>query len=343
MFEFKTFTRRLAAVVAAIATLAIVPGTARAQDIKERNLKLTFNVAKDSHIGRGAEVFADLVSRKSGGKMKVTLYPAGVLGGHQQDLSSLRAGTIDISIMATGLLAGIDNQFVLFDFPFLFNDSREAFALSDGPIGTRLMSTLPKHGLVGLAFWDLGFRNLTNGRRPIVRADDVEGLKLRVIGSPIYLDMFSALGANPVPMAFPEVYGALESKAVDGQENPLAVIETSKFNEVQKYLTLTRHVYTAMPVLMAKKTWDSMSEPERKIVMEAANEAKVKEREISQQMEANTLQTLRKTMQVSEIAPQEVARLREKVKPVVAKYTKTVGEDLMKEVNAELARLRSGK
>jgi TRAP-type transport system periplasmic protein len=328
---------------ALLAASALLPTPATAQDVKERTLKLTFNVANDSHIGKGAKVFADRVTAKSGGKIKVTLYGAGVLGGHTQDLSSLRAGTIDISIMATGLLAGIDSQFVMFDLPFLFNDSREAFALADGPIGQKLMAGLPQHGLVGLSVWDLGFRNLTNGRRPIAKADDIDGLKLRVIGSPIYIEMFKALGANAIPMSFPEVYGALESRAIDGQENPLAVIETSKFNEVQKYLTLSRHVYSAMPVLMAKKTWDQLSEAERKLIVEAAEEAKVEERKISAQMEAATLGKLKASMQVTELPPAEVDKLRKKVEPVVAKFSTTIGEGLMKEVNAELARLRAGK
>jgi tripartite ATP-independent transporter DctP family solute receptor len=342
MDRFDTFKTRCAAALLAAAA-GLLPSASPAQDIKERNLKLTFNVAKDSHIGKGAEVFAERVRSKSGGKIKVTLYPGGMLGGHTQDLSSLRAGTIDIAIMATGLLAGIDSQFVMFDLPFLFNDSKEAFALSDGPIAARLLGGLPQHGLVGLSIWDLGFRNLTNARRPIAKAEDIEGLKLRVIGSPIYLEMFSALGANALPMSFPEVYGALESRAIDGQENPLAVIQTSKFHEVQKYLTLSRHVYSAMPVLMGKKTWDGLSEAERKLIMDAAEEAKIEERKISLQMEAQTLTLLRTAMQVTELPPAELARLRQKVQPVVQKFSKVIGEDLMKQVDAELARLRAAR
>jgi TRAP-type C4-dicarboxylate transport system substrate-binding protein len=144
-------------------------------------------------------------------------------------------------------------------------------------------------------------------------------------------------------MAFPEVYGALESKAVDGQENPLAVIQTSKFNEVQKYLSLTRHVYTAMPVLMSKKTWDSMSATERRIIQESEQEARTEQRKISLREESKTLDALRKLMQVNEVAPAEVQRLRQKVQPVIDKYTKEVGEPVFKEVTAELARLRAAK
>ena len=199
------------------------------------------------------------------------------------------------------------------------------------------------HGLVGLGIWDLGFRNMTNSKRPIAKPEDLQGLKIRVIASPIYLDMFNTLGANPVPMTFGEVYGALESKAIDGQDNPVGVIESAKFSEVQKYLSLTRHVYTGMPVLMSKKTWDGMSEAERKIIVESANEAKQEERRIAQAKEIESIANLSKQMQVNEVAPAELARLRQKVQPVIDKFAQQVGEPLMNEVNAELARMRGSK
>ena len=336
-------TGRLAAIGWGIAALALAWAPAQAQEIKERNLKFTFSIAKDHPLGQGAYLFADLVKKKSNGKINVAVFPAGVLGGAPQDLAGLRGGSIDFSSMATGLLSGIDKEFMVFDFPFLFSTPQEAFAVADGPVGTRLMGKLPQHGLIGLGMWDLGFRNMTNSRRPITRPEDVQGLKLRVIASPIYLDLANALGANPVPMAFPELYGALESRAVDGQENPLAVIETSKFNEVQKYLSLTRHVYTAMPVLMSKKTWDSMSATERKIIVGAELEARTEQRKISLRQEAQTLDALKKLMQVNDIAAAEVTRLRQKVQPVIDKYTREIGDGVVKEVNAELAKMRAAR
>lgn len=342
MQKFK-LSRLAGLVVTTVALAFAIPLAAHAQDIKERKLKFTFSVAKDSPLGQGAYKFADLVSQKSGGKIKVDVFPAGVLGGAPQDLAGLRGGTIDFSTMATGLLSGIDKEFMVFDFPFLFNNAQEAVAVVDGPVGTRMMNKLSQHGLVGLGMWELGFRNMTNSKRPIVKAEDAEGLKVRVFTSPIYLDLMKSLGANPVPLNFPELYGALESKAVDGQENPLAIIETSRFPEVQKYLSLTKHVYTAMPVLMSKKTWDSMSETERKIIVESEKEARTLQRRISQNEEAKTLENLKKQMQVNEIAPAEMARLRQKVQPVIDKYSKEVGATVVSEVNAELTKLRAGK
>lgn len=337
-----TLRRALLAAAGAAALLAAAPA-ALAQDIKERNLKFAFSLAKDHPLGIGAQKFSDLVAQKSGGKIKVALFPNAVLGSDPQNLSAVRGGTIDFASMATGLLAGIDKQFMVFDFPFLFNSPQEAYGLADGPVGTRLQAGLAAHGIVGLGIWDLGFRNMTNSKRPIERPEDLQGLKIRVIASPIYLDMFNTLGANPVPMTFGEVYGALESKAIDGQDNPVGVIESAKFAEVQKYMSLTRHVYTGMPMLMSKKTWDGMSEAERKIITDAADEAKQEERKIAQAKELQSIDNLRKTMQVNDVAPAEIARLRQKVQPVVDKFAKEVGLPLMQEVTAELARLRGGK
>ncbi|MCR5864155.1 TRAP transporter substrate-binding protein [Aquincola sp. J276] len=329
----------------AIAGLAFAAasGVAQAQDIKERNLRFAFSLAKDHPLGQGAQKFADAVAARSGGKMKVSLFPNAVLGSDPQNLSAVRGGTLDFTSMATGIVASLDKQFMVFDLPFLFNDAKEAYAITDGPVATRLLDGLSAHGLVGLGIWDLGFRNMTNSKRPIVRAEDMQGLKMRVISSPIFIDLFTTLGANPLPMTFGEVYGALESKAIDGQDNPVAVIESAKFAEVQKYLSITRHVYTGMPFMMSKKTWDGMSADERKVIREAAQEAKTEERKLTQQKEAQAIDNLRKTMTVNEVSEAEMARWRQKVQPVMDKFSREIGEGVVGEVNAELARMRAAR
>lgn len=328
----------LAAGAALFGTMA-----AQAQDVKERTLRFAFSLAQDHPLGTGAKKFADAVAQKSGGKMKVALFPGAVLGSDPQNLSAIRGGTLDFTSMATGLVASIDKQQMVFDLPFLFNNAQEAYAIADGPIGRRLMDDLAPHGVIGLGVWDLGFRHLTNSRRPIARQEDIQGLKIRVIASPIFIDLFTTLGANPVPMTFGELYGALESRTVDGQDNPLGVIESAKFAEVQKFLSLSRHVYTGMPLLMSKKTWDGMSETERRIIRESAEEAKKLQREATQAKEAQAIDGLKKTMQVNEVAAPELARLRQKVQPVVDKFSREVGEATYKQVADELARMRAGK
>jgi tripartite ATP-independent transporter DctP family solute receptor len=316
---------------------------AQAQDVKERTLRFAFSLAQDHPLGTGAKKFAEAVAQKSGGKMKVVLFPGAVLGSDPQNLSAIRGGTLDFTSMATGLVASIDKQQMVYDLPFLFNNAQEAYAIADGPVGRRLMDDLAPHGVIGLGVWDLGFRHITNSRRPIARMEDIQGLKIRVIASPIFIDLFTTLGANPVPMTFGELYGALESRTVDGQDNPLGVIESAKFAEVQKFLSLSRHVYTGMPLLMSKKTWDGMSETERRIIRESADEAKKLQREVTQAKEAQAIDGLKKSMQVNEVPASELARLRQKVQPVVDKFSREVGEATYKQVADELARLRAGK
>lgn len=327
-----------------VAGLALLGATgAQAQDIKERQLRFAFSLAADHPLGLGAKKFSELVAAKSGGKMKVQLFPGAVLGSDPQNLSAIRGGTLDFTSMATGLVASIDKQQMVFDLPFLFNNAQEAYAIADGPVGRKIQEDLAPHGVVGLGVWDLGFRHMTNSRRPIGKLEDIQGLKIRIIASPIFVDLFTTLGANPVPMTFGELYGALESRTVDGQDNPLGVIENAKFAEVQKYLSLTRHVYTGMPLLMSKKTWDGMSDAERKVIREAAEEAKKVQRELTLAAEARAVDGLKKSMQVNEVPPAELARLRQKVQPVVDKFSREVGESTFKQVSDELSRLRAGK
>ena len=336
-------SRRAFVAGTACASLLGAPALLHAQEIRERTLRFAFSLAKDHPLGAGAQKFADSVGQRSGGKMRVSLFPNAVLGSDLQNLSAVRGGTLDFTSMATGIVASLDKRFMVFDLPFLFMTPQEAYAVADGPVGTQLQADLAQHGIVGLGIWDLGFRHMTNSRRPIARAEDIAGLKIRVIGSPIFLDLFNALGANPVPMTFGEVYGALESRAIDGQDNPLGVIESAKFAEVQKFLSLTRHVYTGMPLMMGKKTWDSLNEAERRVVREAADEAKQFERQAIQRKEGESIEALRKSMQVNEVSAAEIKRLREKVQAVNDKFGREVGEPLVQQVQAELSRLRGAQ
>ena len=196
-----------------------------------------------SPIALGMEKFAEIVEEKSGGKITVKRFPGGTLGGDVQTISALQGGTVEMTTMNAGILASVAKDFAMVDLPFLFDSPKQADAVMDGPVGTALAAELPEKGLVGLGYWELGFRQLTNNRHPITKVDDIDGLKIRVIQSPIYIDLFNALGANAVPMPFTELYTALETGAIDGQENPAPSILTAKLNEVQKYMTLTNHTY----------------------------------------------------------------------------------------------------
>ena len=316
--------------------------TANAADIKERSLKIAFVNIKEHPHGLGRQKFADIVAEKSGGKITAKLFAGGTLGGDPAVVSSLQGGTIDMTMVVPGTVSGNIKEFSIFDFPLLFDSYEEADAVLDGPVGQKLLARLPEKGLIGLGYWDHGYRNLTNNRRPVAKLEDIEGLKIRVIQIPIVIDTFNALGANAVPMPLPEVYTALETGAVDGQENPYALIESSKYQEVQKYTSTTRHIYNPLVVLFSKKTWDKMSEDEHRILQEAATEATAYERKVSRETNVAALEKLKKDgMTVTEFPASETARMREKLKPVVDKYAQEIGEPLMKEMLAEIDKVRS--
>ncbi len=328
------------AAAAALAAAGLLSTTAMAQ-VKERTLRFAFQNIADTPQGRGAAKFAELMKAKSGGKFNVRTFPGGQLGGDLPTVAALQGGTIDFTVLNAGLLIGLNKEFAVLDLPFLFNTPEEADNVVDGPIGSKLLKLVEDKGLMGLGYWELGFRNVTNSRRPITKIEDFSGIKIRVLQSALFIETFAALGANPVPLPFPELYAGLEQRVVDGQENPYPTILGAKLNEVQKFLSNTKHIYNAQSLLISKKTFDDMSAEERKIVQEAANEARDFQRKNSRESMDAALDALKKAgMQVNDLAPAEMARIRETVKPVVAKFGAQSGEALYAEVLAALAALR---
>ena len=333
----KRFFLKTVLAAAALATLATA-GMAQAQT---RTIKFVNQNAKGHPIVMGMEKFGEIVEAKSGGRFKVNIFPGGALGSDQANLSAMQGGTLEMASMNSGIFASLVKDFAIYDFPFLFANAREADAVVDGPFGKGLHDKLQEKGLVGLAYYELGFRNITNGKRPINKVEDIAGLKLRVIPNPINVDWVSALGANPTPLPFPELYAALEQKAVDGQENPLATIQGAKLFEVQKHLAITNHQYNPQSVVVSKKFWDTLSADDKKLLQDAAAESARYQREQSRSAQASTLESLKKSgMQVTELPPAEVAKLREKMKPVLAKHTASVGEATVSAMMSELDKLR---
>ncbi|HOB92933.1 MAG TPA: TRAP transporter substrate-binding protein [Aquabacterium sp.] len=330
------FARRAVLTAVAVATLAAA-GLAQAQ---ERSFKFALQNPKGHPLEIGAQKFAELVAAKSGGKMKVNVFPGGTLGGDAQNVSALQGGTIEFVQLNSGILASQVKDFEVFDFPFLFANAKEADALVDGPFGQKLHARLAEKGIIGLAYVELGFRNITNSKKPINTVEDIAGLKLRVIPNAINIDWVKALGANPTPMAFPEVYAGLEQKAIDGQENPLSVILANKFYEVQKNLAVTNHQYNPQSIIFSKKVWDTLNAADQKIIQDAAKEAAVYQRKVNRDKSADDLQELKKAgMNITEFSLAEQAKLRAKLEPVVAKHGAAISATVA-EVQAELAKLR---
>ena len=332
----RSSTRRT--LIAAALALAC-SGSAFAQ-IKERAFKLALQNPKGHPLVTGAEKFADLVAAKSGGKLKVNIFPGGTLGGDAPNVSALQGGTIEFVLLNSGILASQVKDFEVYDFPFMFANAKEADAVVDGALGQKLHAKLADKNIIGLAYFELGFRNLTNSKRPINTVEDIAGLKLRVIPNAINVDWVKALGANPTPLAFPEVYAALEQKAIDGQENPLNVILANKFSEVQKYLAITNHQYNPQSLIFSKKIWDTLSAEEQKILQDAASEASKFQRQTSRDAASGTLASLKQAgMQVTEFSAAEQGKLRDKLKPVIDKHGVAIAETVAT-MHAELAKLR---
>jgi tripartite ATP-independent transporter DctP family solute receptor len=319
-------------------TLLVAPASAQ---VKERTLKVGIGLNEDHPQGQAVKHFAEQLSKKTGGKLTAKLFAAGALGNDATMISALRGGTQEMTVPDSSTLVALQKDFGVLNFPLTFANGQEADALLDGPFGQKLLATLPDKGLVGLGFWENGFRHITNSRRPIVEAKDISGLKIRVIQNPLFIDTFNTLGANALPLPFPEVYTALEQKTVDGQENPTATVLSSKFYEVQKHLALSNHIYSVWVLLLSKKTWDSLSADEKKAVQEAGREATVFERKTIRDFSDKALAELKsKGMQVTELSAAEQTKLREKLKPVIDKFSKDFGDATAKEMFAELEKVR---
>lgn len=338
--------KNLTAIMAGALSMGVLllGGAANAADIRAHTIKMASAGADGSPLVMGMTKFADLVKEKSGGKISVQLFPNGVLGGDVQVLSGLQGGIVEMTVLNAGLLSTMDDNFVMVDLPFQFDNPKEADAVMDGPVGKALFDKLTPKGLVGLAYWELGFRELTNSRRPVTSVDDIAGLKIRVVQSPIYIDLFNALGANAVPLPFPEVYTALETRTVDGQENPAPSILTAKLNEVQKYLTLSNHMYNPQAVLISGRFWKSLNDDERKLLTDAATEARDYERKVSREQAGKAVEEMKaRGMVVNTLAPAEIEKFRAKIQPVVAKFSAKVDPALMAQAKAEIAKARGAQ
>ena len=327
-----------------LATLAVIAATWSGVSAQAQERTIRFgNVVQAGHpIAVGTQKFGEIVLAKSGGKLKVQELGGGTVGGEQQQLSAVQGGIQDMTLPSATTMGGVVKEFTLLDFPFSFQSGEQADALLAGPFGQALMSKLSEKGLVGLTFWETGFRNFTNSRKPIMNVEDIKGLKLRVIPNPMFLESFAALGANPVPMAFPELYGALESRAMDAQENPFSVILTSKFYEVQKFLSVTNHVYTANPVLFSKRGWDKLSPSDQQIIQEAAIEAGAYQRKFSRESAETARKELEaKGMRVNDVPKATLAKMRELTAPVTEKFAASYDPVIVKLYRSEMEKVQS--
>ncbi|MBX9462357.1 MAG: DctP family TRAP transporter solute-binding subunit [Aquamicrobium sp.] len=335
-------SKKLKVLAAGLLAATMFAGTAAAE-FNSRSIKVSNGAPKEHPVAAGVDAMAACLEEGSGGEMSLRGFYSGALGDDLDATQSVRSGSLEMVVAGADALAGIEPAIAVFGLPFLFASDEEADAVLTGPFFDYLAERMPQHGLVLLSFWENGFRNATNSKHPIEKIEDFEGLNFRVMQNNIFLDTFRRLGANPVPMAFGEVFTALETGAVDGQENPLPLIEASKFYEVQKYLTLTRHAYSPTPVLFSKQVWDTYTPEEQELLKTCATEARTAQIERSREAATESLDKLRSEgMEVVEaLSEEETARLRDAIAPVYEANRAAIGEEPYAMVMEQLETLRA--
>lgn len=313
-----------------------------AQNAKERNIRLGHGIAAEHPLGLASVKFAEIMDRLSGGKLKVKVYPATQLGSETQMIAAVRGGVQEMAIVASAPIATIIKEYLLFDLPFLFQNEKEADTVLDGKLGQRLLDLAQDKNMIGLCYWENGFRHITNSKRPVATLEDMSGLKLRVMQNPVYIDSFKALGTNAIPMPFTELYSAMETKAIDAEENPIPIIHASKFYEVQKYLSLTNHAYAPYVVLVSRTFWNKLEASEREQLRQGCFEGRAYQRELNRKMTADLIETLKKDgMTVTPISAAEAAKMRDRLKPVIERYSQDIGPALVQEAQAEIQAIRN--
>ncbi|MDG6231159.1 TRAP transporter substrate-binding protein [Glaesserella parasuis] len=283
LFNLKTLT-------ALIASAVLFSGTANA----ETTLRFGYEAPRSDTQHTAAKKFNDLLKEKSKGEIKLSLFPDSTLGNAQTMIGAVRGGTIDIEMSGSPNFSGLEPKLNVIDIPFIFKNREHAYAVLDGEIGQGLLKDLEAQGLKGLAFWEVGFRSFTNSKHPVKSPEDIKGLKVRTNQNPMYIQAFSLLGANPVPMPLSELYTALETRAVDAQEHPIGIFWSAKLYEVQKHLSLTNHGYTPLIVVMNKAKFDSFSPELQQVILDAAKEAGNYQRQLNLENEKEIIAKLQK-------------------------------------------------
>jgi tripartite ATP-independent transporter DctP family solute receptor len=294
-------------------------------------LKIGYATSKESHYGVGSAVFCDEVEKGTQGRFKCQHFANSALGGEREQIEAIQLGTQDLLNTSTGPVGNFVPEVKIVDIPFLFRDYDHARKVMDGPIGQDILTKFPSKGIVALAWTENGFRHMTNSKRDIVKPSDAAGLKMRTMENKVHMDGYRTFGILPTPMAFPELFGALQQGTVDGQENPIPVILASKFSQVQKHLSLTGHVYSPALLLLSPKVWNKLSDADKKVFVEAARKASIAQRKKVNDDENNGIAQLEKDgMKVTKTV--DGAAFREALKPAYVSYAKEFGADNIKKI-----------
>ena len=282
---------KLSKLMLAIGLSAGLMSAAMAQQITMRN---SISVAQNSHQGEAIDTLAREVEKRTNGRIRIQNFYSGSLGGERESIEAVQLGTQELATSSTGPVPNFVPEARILDVPFLFRDKAHARAVLDGPIGQELLTKFEPKGFKALAWGENGVRHMTNSKRPVNAPDDLKGLKMRTMENPVHVAAYKSLGIVTTPMAFPEVFTALQQGTVDGQENPLSVIMAANFDQVQKHLTLTGHVYSPVVIVMNKGVWDKLSAGDKQIFLDSAKEAVKANRARVDKDDANGVAELRR-------------------------------------------------
>jgi len=294
-------------------------------------IKIGYATSATSHYGVGSTMFCDDVEKGTQGRYKCQQFPNSALGGEREMIEAVQLGTLDLVNTSTGPVGNFVPEVKIVDIPFLFRDYAHARKVMDGPIGQDILSKFPSKGLVALAWTENGFRHMTNSKHPIVKPADAAGLKMRTMENKVHMDGYKAFGIQPTPMAFPEVFGALQQGTVDGQENPIPVILASKFSQVQKHLSLTGHVYSPALLITSPRLMNKLSDADKKVFYDAAQKAKVAQRNKVNEDENNGIAQLEKEG-MSVVRKVDGQAFRDALVPIYAAYSKEFGADNIRKI-----------
>lgn len=318
----------LAAAVATTATLSAGAAFAQAKEVK-----IGYALAVNSHYGAAANAWADVVEKGTNGAYKFKQFPASALGGERELIEGLQLGTVEAAIVSTGALSNFVPNVGVVDIPFLFRDTQHARAVMDGAFGQDLLAQFQKRGLVALAWGEQGFRHLTNNKHPVNTVADLKGLKIRVTENPVHITAFRTLGASPTPMSWPEVIGALQQGTIDGQENPISVLASAKLWQVQKYLTLSSHVYAPMALIVSPSFWGTLTAAQKTAFTEGAKKGALASRVFVDAVEKKGVEEAKANgMKVVESVDQ--APFRTALEPAYKEYAKKFGQKTLDAITA---------
>lgn len=337
--------KKLAAFVAVMMMSVLLVGCGggaqeekKADTSKVYTIKIGSPVVETHPAHNGFLKFIELVEKNSNGQIKTELHANAVLGGDRELTEAVQMGTVTMNLSSTSPVANFDKSFYLFDLPFLFPDRETAYRVLDGPVGQKVLDNLSSQGIKGLGYWENGFRNITNSKRSINKIEDLKGMKIRTMENQLHMAAWKQMGANPTPMAFGEVYTALQQGTVDGQENPLPLIDSNKFYEPNKYLTMSGHIYTPFVVMINEKFFNELPADLQKVVLDAEKEAGQYQRELMVEQEKKSLQIITDNGNViNELPTEEKEKMVELLKPVYDKGAELMGSrQLIDELMAEV-------